>query len=479
MKKKYDIIIIGAGAGGLGVSIGMARLGFKVLLIDKNKDNFGGECLNSGCIPSKALIHVTNIIKKAKEAEKYGFTRQGKTDIEAVKRYVKKKQNIIRKRESVDFLEKEEGIDTLIGKASFVSRKEVEINGQAYAAKKILIAIGSRPRELKVKGIEKVRVFTNENLFDIDFLPETMLVIGGGPIGMEIGQCFARMETKVMVLEKENKIMSKELPEVSTLIQQRLEKDGIEFKLNHILKEFNSANTALLKNEKGEQIEVKCDAILIGIGRVKDYLSLNLKKAGVKMKDGKPQLDNYLRAIGNKNIVFAGDAAGNVMFSHGAELHTTILLTNFFTPWPFKRKLVLDNFSWCTFTDPEVCTFGYSEEQIKKKRTPYTKISYDFKEDDRATVSDYQYGKLILFLKKNIWNPRNGKILGGTVVAPAAGEMAQELIMANHKGLGASAIFHKTYPYPVQTRAHKMALVKEFSAGITKGIKKMLKFLYH
>jgi len=479
MKKRYDIIVIGAGSGGLGVAIGMAKFGFQVLLIDKDKDNFGGECLNSGCIPSKALIHITKIIKKAKEAEAYGFIRQGKTDLEAVKRYIKEKQDIIRGHESAEFLEKEEGIKTLIGEASFVSRKEVVVNGERYTAKKILVAIGSKPRQLKVKGIEKVKTFTNENLFDIDFLPDNMLVLGGGPIGMEMGQCFARMGTKVTVMERGDRIMGKELPEVSQLVQKRLEEDGIEFKLNHQLKEFKSSNTAILEDREGRAVEVKCDAVLVGIGRVKDYSSLNLEKAGVKMENGMPQIDSYLRAKGNKNIVFAGDAAGNVMFSHGAELHTTILLTNFFTPWPFKKKLKLDNFSWCTFTDPEVCTFGYSEDQLKQKRISYTKVNYDFEGDDRAIVSDYRYGKLILFLKKNIWNPRNGKILGGTVVAPAAGEMAQELIMANHKGLGAGAIFNKTYPYPVQTRVHKMALVEEFSSGITNGIKRLMKLLYH
>ncbi len=479
MKSKYDIIVIGAGSGGLGVAIGMAKFGFEVLLIDKNENNFGGECLNSGCVPSKALIHVADIIKKAREAEKFGFARAGETNLEAVKRYVKEKQDIIRAHENADFLEKEEDIDILIGEASFASRREVEVNGQPYTAKKILVAIGSRPRKLQVKGIETVKTYTNENIFDIDFLPENMLVIGGGPIGMEMGQCFARMGSRVTVLERGDRIMGRELPEVSQLVQERLAEDGLEFKLKHSLREFNSPTSAILENEDGQEVVVKCDAVLVGIGREKDYSSLNLEKARVKMHQGKPKIDSYLRAVGNRHVIFAGDAAGNVMFSHGAELHTTILLTNFFTPWPFKKKLRLDNFSWCTFTDPEVCTFGYSEEEIKKKGISYTKIDYDFKADDRAIVSNYRYGKLILFLKKNIWNPRNGKILGGTVVAPAAGEMAQELIMANHKGLGAGAIFNKTYPYPVQTRVHKMALVEEFSSGITKGIKKMLKLLYH
>ena len=196
-------------------------------------------------------------------------------------------------------------------------------------------------------------------------------------------------------------------------------------------------------------------------------------------EQGWPLIDRYLRAKGNKDIVFAGDAAHNVLFSHGAELHTTILLNNFFTPWPFKQKLNLDDFSWCTFTDPQVATFGLSRDEIEKRHISYEVVNFKLEGDDRAVASDYRYGRLILFLKKSRWKPRNGKVLGGSIVAPNAGEMVQELIMAKQQGLGAGAIFNKIYPYPTQTRAHKMALVEKFSGGISPGIRKILRFLYH
>ncbi len=476
--KRYDIIIIGAGSGGLGVAIGMAKFGFDVLMIEKSKDNFGGECLNSGCVPSKALIHVCEILKNAKEAEHYGFKTEGKTDIKKVLEYVHSRQDIIREHESADYLQKEEGIAIEIGNATFISKNEIKVGEKTFTSKKILVATGSKPRMLKTDGLDKVKIFTNENLFHIDFLPENMLVIGGGPIGMEMGQCFARMGANVKVLEMKDRIMGNELPEVSELMKKRLEIDGMKFLLETELLRFEQ-DAVVVKTKNGEEKTIPCDAVLVGIGRVREFDELNLEKANIQTNDkGQPKVDDYLRAEGNKNVVFAGDAAMNLMFSHAAELHTSVLLTNFFVPWPFKKKLSFDHFSWCTFTDPQVCTFGFSEKEIKEKGISYDTINFDFELDDRAVVSDYRYGKLILFLKKNKLNPRNGKILGGTVVAPNAGEMAQELIMANEQGLGAGVIFNKIYPYPVQSRVHKIALVEEFSKDISPTIKKLMRFLY-
>jgi len=480
MKSKYDIVVIGAGSGGLGVALGMKTFGFDVLMVEKDADNIGGECLNSGCVPSKALIHVAGLFAKGREAAEYGLgDASGKADLQKIWKYVHASQDVIRAHEDLEYLRNHEDLDVEVGHAKFTGRKEIEVNGKKVKARKILVATGSRPRMIDVEGMDKVKIYTNENLFHMQELPENMLIIGGGPIGMEMGQCFARLGSKVRVLEKNERIMKKELPEVSSLVQERLEKDDMEFLMEHELVSFPEANMALVKDNSGNEKRIPCDAVLVGIGRTVSHEGLDLEKAGVTLNNKKTEIDSKLRAKENKNIVFAGDAAANVFFSHGAELHTTILLTNFFTPWPFQKKFDLDHFSWCTFTDPEVCTFGLSEQEIKERGISYERLDHSFESDDRAITSDYRYGKLILFLKKNRLNPRNGKILGGTVVAPNAGEMAQELIMANQQGLGAGAIFNKTYPYPVQTRVHKVALVEKFSSGISPLIKKAMKFLYH
>jgi pyruvate/2-oxoglutarate dehydrogenase complex dihydrolipoamide dehydrogenase (E3) component len=479
MPKTYSIIVIGAGAGGLGVAIGMAKFGFKVLLIEKDKSNFGGDCLNTGCIPSKALLHVAQQIHQARQAAHFGLATNGQLDFAKVMAYVHKKQAAIRAHESAEYLEENEGVETLIGEARFSGKNTVTVNGKDYQAKNILVATGSKPRQLNVPGMQKTAVYTNEALFSLQALPQQLLVVGSGPIGIEMGQAFSRMGSAVTIIDKGTGIMAKERPEISALLQNRLEAEGISFRFKTELVAFKDAHTAVLKSPQGQE-ELPVSATLLAIGREIKYDALNLPAAGIKTDaKGWPVLDDYLRSATNKKVAFAGDAAHNLLFSHAAELHTTVLLTNYFTPAPFKKKFKTDDFSWVTFTDPEVATFGLSENSLMERGFAYEKIDFDFSGDDRAIASDYEYGRLILFTKKNWLNPRNGKILGGTVIAPQAGEMIQELIMAKQQGLGAGALFNKTYPYPTQSRVHKIALVEKFASNIAPYIKKAMQWLYH
>lgn len=480
MKSKYDIIVIGAGAGGLGVAIGMAKFGFDVLLAEKDRENFGGECLNSGCIPSKALLHVAAQIQGGRQAQAYGPDFSGPVELSKVWEYVHRKQAAIRAHESAEYLEREEGIDIAIGTARFVGKRHLEVEGKTYTAPRILVATGSKPRPLPIPGLEKVAHYTNENLFHMPALPERLLVIGGGNIGMEMSQAFQRLGSQVTVVERGSRILPKERPEVSALVQQRLEKEGVQFLLENAVEGFSDAHSATLETAVEGEKSRSFDAVLLAVGREIKYDALALEAAGVKTDErGWPVLDDYLRSVSNKRVAFAGDAAHNLLFSHAAELHTTVLLTNYFTPSPFKKKFKTDNFSWVTFTDPEIATFGLSEETLKKRGKAYEKLDFSFESDDRAVAADYEYGRLILFTGQNLLNPRNGKILGGTIVAPQAGEMIQELIMARQQGLGVGAIFNKTYPYPTQSRVSKIALVEKFSGDIAPWIKKLMRLLYH
>lgn len=476
MKTHFHLIVIGAGAGGLGPAIGMARFGFDVLLIEKNPENFGGDCLNTGCIPSKAIIHLAQTAYAAKTAQGFGFEVSGKVDWAAAKAYIKKKQDKIWQHESPEYLEKEEGITVKIGEACFTGKKQVSVGGNTYTAQNIVVATGSRPKEINIPGAESVPVYTNESLFQLDNFPQNLLVIGGGPIGVEMGQAFSRLGSEVTILDQSDRILSKELPEVSALLQERLTAEGLRLALNASLVKMEGGTAHIQSAEATSQIAV--DGILLAIGRELKYDSLNLEKANVQVKNGKPVLDKYLRAKGNKNVYFAGDAVGGPFFSHAAEVHTTAILTNFFAPGPFKKKYSLDNFSWVTFTDPQVATFGLSPREIEERNIKYQKIDFPFANDDRAIAGDYEYGRLILFAKVNRLNPRKGKILGGTVVAPNAGEMIQELILARENGLGLDALFNKTYPYPTQSRVNKVALVEKFGSEISDWIKTSMKILY-
>lgn len=476
MKTHFHLIVIGAGAGGLGPAIGMARFGFDVLLIEKNPENFGGDCLNTGCIPSKAIIHLAQMAQAAKKAQDIGYEVSGQIDWPAAKAYIKHKQNKIWQHESPEYLEKEEGITVKIGEAHFSGKNQVSVAGKTYTAQNIVVATGSRPKEMSISGADSVPVYSNESLFSLENFPKNLLVIGGGPIGVEMGQAFSRLGSEVTILDQSDRILSKELPEVSALLQERLTAEGLQLALKSSLVKVDGGVAYLQSANAMKKIAV--DGILLAIGRELKYDSLNLEKANVQLKNGKPELDKFLRAKGNKHIYFAGDAVGGPFFSHAAEVHTTAILTNFFAPRPFMKKYSLENFSWVTFTDPQVATFGLSQQEIEKRGIHYQKIDFPFDHDDRAIAADYEYGKLILFAKVNKLNPRKGKILGGTIVAPNAGEMIQELILARENGLGLDALFNKTYPYPTQSRVNKVALVEKFGSEISDWIKKGMKILY-
>jgi pyruvate/2-oxoglutarate dehydrogenase complex dihydrolipoamide dehydrogenase (E3) component len=471
MKKEntFDIIVIGAGSGGLNIAGFMNRAGFRALLVDKSGDRIGGDCLNFGCVPSKALIHVARMVHGARRAEAFGVRTETVADWKKVREYIKEKQDIIRAHENAEWF-KSKGMTVALGKAEFFSRNSVKVDGVEYAAKKIVIATGSRPRILTGQGIEKVRrVLNNENIFDMDELPRKLLVIGAGPIGMEIAQALRFLGSEVVVSERSNAILGKEDPEMSGVVLEEMKKQGIGFRFNSALKEFISETEAIFTNAEEKEEKISFDAVFIGIGRVLNTEELALPKAGIEMKDGKIIADEYLRTT-NNNVLLCGDIAGGFQFTHAAEMHASVILNNFFSP--FKKKFSADHISWVTYTTPEVASFGLWEAELKKRGTPYSVLQSDFSEDDRAITDDYQYGKTKIFI-----SPK-GKILGGTMVAPNAGELIQELILANSAGLSIKNIFNKTYPYPTAARINKRLASGYFAGKLTEFNKKLLRWLY-
>lgn len=481
MKFHYDLIAVGGGAAGLGVAIAMQRLGFSVLLIERKDSRIGGDCLNDGCIPSKALIHVSRQIHNAKRAEPFGWKAEGKTDLAAVMRYVRERQEMIRAHENAAYLRQSEGLDVELGTARFVGKQEIELNGRRISAKNIVLCTGSKPRTLNVKGIERVKVWTNETIFTLDQLPGQLLVVGAGPIGIELGQAFARMGSQVTVVGQERRILAKEHPDVSTQLQQRLTDEGIQFKLSHRLNAFRDANTVELAAGDGAVEQISFDVLLVAIGRTFNFDDLNLPAAGIELDDkGRLKLNDYLQTT-NEHVFAAGDAAaglpaGTRYFSHAAELHDSVLVNNFITP--VRKKLTYDYFSWVTFTDPEVATFGLSEDDLKKRNIRYERVDYNFGHDDRAIVEDYGYARMILFTEPLGINPFATKLLGGTVIAPNAGELAQELILAVQKKLTVGDFFNKIYPYPTASRVNKNVWLDYVSDNLPGVVRKAAKWFY-
>jgi len=419
--KKYDIIIIGGGSAGLG-ALGMAQeFGWNPLIIDRDESHIGGDCLNFGCVPSKALIYLGKQFHGAKKAAKYGLEVSGKADMKAILGFVHDKQEVIRAHESADYI-RAQGVDLEIGTASFENENTIRVGDNLFTSDRIILATGSRPRHIPFKGLDQVeKVFTNENIFyDMTELPDRFLVIGGGPIGCEMGQVFSRFGSKVTILNRGERLLGKEREEVSLILQEQFKAEGIEVINKASLTGFENSNTAIAEIN-GANKNFEFDAVLISVGRV-----LNL-------------------------------CAGMYQFSHGAEKHIALMKHNFKNS--FNKKHDIKNLSWVTFTDPEVATFGFQEEELHKRNIKYWRQDQSFEKDDRAIVGEYTYGKITLFLtEKTFWNSER-KILGGTIISPNAGEIMQELLLALNEELSISSIFNKLYPYPTQSRINQQTIM--------------------
>ncbi len=285
-------------------------------------------------------------------------------------------------------------------------------------------------------------------------MPEKLLVIGGGPIGIEIAQAMNRMGSHVTVVQHGSRILEHDDETLAEILLKQLQKEGIEFILSADVDHFISSNKAIIKFKNSSSKEIHFDAVFVGVGRQLDLESLQLSKAGIEVKNNNIVKNKYLQTT-NKNIFVCGDVAGDLMFSHAAEFHGRILLNNLFSP--FKKRLNNKNISWVTFTDPELAAFGLNEKQLNERNISYKKLEQDFTDDDRAVVDSYQYAKMILYISKGGWFKKE-KILGGTMLAPHAGELIQELILANTSKLSINSIFNKVYPYPVASRINQQII---------------------
>lgn len=453
--KKYDVIVIGAGAAGLGSSGVANALGLKTLMIEKDENNFGGDCTNYGCVPSKALIHLSHQFHQAKLASKFGLSVSGKADMGAILDHVHKLQDHIKSTEDAATL-RSHGIDVVIGEASFSSKESITVNGEEYTAKFIFLCTGSAPRKITIEGMDAVQVYTNENIFfDCRTLPEHMVVIGGGPIGCELGQVFSRFGAKVTIVNRGSRLLNKEPEKVSQILEEQFIKEGITVINEAEVKSF-TGGIAQVFSKDGTKTEIPCDATLISVGRTVKTKGLNLEKGGVALTErGKIQVDTYLKTT-NKKVYTIGDAAGSYMFSHGAEKMVRQVWRNILLP-VFKKKNTMSDLSWVTFTDPQVAHFGLTEKQMWDQGVSNYRQDQTFEHDDRAILQDYTYGHLSIWFDGNK-NPGKKKVLSGSMIAPQAGKLIQELELAKHAKISASKLESRVYPYPVATRINQKAL---------------------
>ena len=468
---KYDAIIVGAGSGGLNIAMTLHALGLKPLLIEKDAENIGGDCLNTGCIPSKALIHISRLVASGRQAQRFGFTLEGTVDWSAIKSYIQDKQNQIKEHESLEYF-RSINLDVVIGEGFFVGKREVQVQDTIYNGKNIVVATGSQPQQLHIPGMDMLEYgrhyFDSDSVWDLDELPQRLTIIGGGPIGLEIGQALQRLGVQVSVVQRGNTFLPKEHASISPILKRQLEAEGMTFYLNTEPIGVLSQNTLKVKNRSTEEeFTQEFDGLMIAIGRELRGIK-GLEQAQIQTDDrGKIKVNQYLQST-NPHIYVTGDAVGSLQFTHASELHAQIIIKNMLSPW--KKSLSWDAFSWVTFTDPEIATFGRSEVTLAQQNIHFETVEIDVVEEDRQLIEETP-GKLRLYIGCN-------NILGGTMIGAQAGEISQELILALSAGLKVDELFNKIYPYPTASRINKAAIRQLYKRKLTSINKTLLGLSY-
>jgi dihydrolipoamide dehydrogenase len=457
LKFDRNLIVIGAGSAGLVSSYIAAAVKAKVTLIEKHL--MGGDCLNTGCVPSKALIRSAKILAQAKRANEFGF-KQINIDFDFAE-VMQRIHRVIETIEPHDSIERytELGVECIQGQARITSPYSVEVNGQTLTTRSIIIASGARPFVPPIPGIEDIDYLTSDNLWNLTELPKRMVVLGGGPIGSELSQCFARFGCEVTQVEMLPRILIREDPEVSALVAQQFEKDGVRVLLEHTAKSFkqDAGRKIIVCEREGQEIEIEFDALLVAVGRKPNITGFGLEDLDIPInKAGTVQTNEYLQTI-YPNIFACGDVAGPYQFTHTAAHQAWYAAVNALFGRFKKFKVDYSVIPWATFTDPEVARVGLNETEAKEQGIAYEVSKYGIDDLDRAIADEEAHGFV-----KVLTVPGKDKILGATIVGDHAGELITEYISAMRHGLGMNKILSTIHIYPTLSEANK------FTAGIWK-----------
>ncbi len=484
MAETYDLIVIGGGSAGLVAAGGAATLGARVALIEKNA--LGGDCLYTGCVPSKTLIKSAKFAHQAREAEKYGFQYlEPKFLDDSFASITKRVQTVIEVIEHHDAPEVFEkmGVEIVFGTPRFLNKNEVEVavkssdEKRVIKAKRFCISTGSRPFVPPIEGLFETGFITNEEIFHLHELPKRLIVLGAGAIGMELGQSFARFGSKVTIVEMSDRILIKEDEEVSALMEKILKAEGLEIltrtKAVKVHKNENGAKIVTCE-ANGKTFEIEADEILAAVGRQPNLDNLDLEKAGVEYDKKRIKTNDYLQTS-NKNIFAAGDVTAHFQFTHMADYEAQIVIQNAFVPFPFKKKTDFRVVPWATFTEPEVGRVGMTEREAREKFGGDVKIyKVDFTENDRAQTSGASEGFAKIVTRK-------GRIVGATLVGEHAGEIIHEFVWAMKENLKISELNKIIRVYPtlakiVQAVGTEATLENLKSPLVQKWFKRYLRF---
>ena len=442
---RYNLVVVGAGTAGLVAAAGAAILGARVALIERALT--GGDCLNYGCVPSKALIRSARAAYAVTEAREFGIETQLPTvEFADVMRRVRRVRAEIAPNDSVQRLTRL-GVDVFLGHGHFTGKHSIEVEGQRLDFRKAIIAVGGRAAVPPIPGLAEAGYLTNETVFSLTSLPRRLIVIGGGPIGCELAQAFARLGSQVSVVSDVPRLLPKEDPDVAALLEQQFRREGIELILGAKVEraEKSAVGKILIVNRDQKKETVVGDEILLAAGRVPNVEGLNLEAAGVKYDDEGVTVDDHLRTS-NKSIFAAGDIGSPFHFTHAAEALGRVALQNALF---FGRKRASDLvIPWCTYTSPEIAHVGLNQEGARKGETDT--FNLPFAENDRGVVDNDTQGFARVHVRK-----KDGKLLGATLVSSHAGESIGELVMAMQHKIKIGQLGAIIHPYPTEAEIIK------------------------
>ncbi|MEO1698294.1 MAG: mercuric reductase [Planctomycetota bacterium] len=437
---RYDLVVLGGGTAGLVAAAGAAGIGARVALVEKHL--LGGDCLVTGCVPSKALIRAARAAHDARSAGRFGVHAGEVTvDFAALMDRMRSERASIARHDSAARF-RDLGVDVFLGAGRFTGPEAVEVDGRTLRFKRAVIATGARAATPPIPGADDPRVLTNHTLFSLTELPERFVVVGGGPIGTEMAQSFARFGSKVTLVEAGPRILAGDDPDASEVVTAALERDGVEVLVGAKVQSFEDTGGALEVRVEhgGESRSIPADRVLLAVGRAPNVDGLGLEAADVRFDPRKGvEVDDTLRTS-NKRVYASGDVASKWKFTHAADFLSRTVLRNAFFPGSSKASdLVVP---WATYTDPEVAHVGHTAASAREAGLDHGVVRVDLSDNDRAVLDGATEG----FVK--IVHDRKGRVLGGTVVAEHAGETIGELVTAVRERTKLGDLASVIHPYP-------------------------------
>jgi pyruvate/2-oxoglutarate dehydrogenase complex dihydrolipoamide dehydrogenase (E3) component len=471
----YDIGIIGGGAAGLTVASGAAQLGAKTLLIEK-EEALGGDCLHYGCVPSKTLIKTAHVYHLMKNGPRFGLPAlvPPPVDFREVSARIRSVIGVIQKHDSVERFCRL-GAKVEFGSPEFIDEHAVSLAGKSVSARTWVIATGSSPEVPRIEGLDETPFLTNRDIFYLDTLPGSMIVLGAGPIAAEMAQAFCRLGTRVTVIQRSGQILSKEDKDMADIVQQELAREGVVFQMNAAVvrvADLGREREVVIKNEAGTTQTLRAEAILVALGRAPNVAGLGLEKIDIPFDRKGIKVDSHLRTS-HRHIYAAGDVIGGYQFTHVAGYEGGVVLSNGVFHLP--KKADYTHVPWCTYTHPELASIGMNEKSARNAGIDYSVWTEEFQGNDRALAEGESVGRIKLLLDKK------EKPIGIQILGPQAGNLLSEWVAIMNGGVGLSKIAAAIHPYPTLGEINKKVVgsvfaPKIFSSTVRKGLKFFFSF---